>query len=200
MQKTFIKHVVFIITSAICVILLINFLFNLHLLESQQYETFYQKTEQMILTLENNQSELNLLKESLDEDYLTRARAAAYVLDRLENVSMEVEQMQYLANLLNVDELHLIDGNGIIVSASVSKYVGFDMSAHEQTRQFLDLLGHGDEDAYLIQEAQPNAAEGKIMQYIGVARKSHTGVVEVGFTPTRQMAAQSRNTYNSTFP
>lgn len=199
MQKTFIKYTVFIITSAICVILFINFLFNVHLLESQQFDTFYAKTEQMIHTLENNQMELNLLKESLDEDYLTRARAAEYVLDRQKDVSMDVEQMQYLADLLNVDELHIIDENGIIVSGSVSKYVGIDMADHKQTRPFLDLLGRGDEDAYLIQEAQPNAAEDKIMQYVGVARKSQVGVVQVGFTPTRQMEAQSRNTYDYIF-
>lgn len=199
MQKTFIKYTVFIITAAIFMILFINFLFNLHLLESQQFDTFYDKTEQMIHTLENNKMELSLLRESLDEDYLTRAKAAAYVVDRLEDVSMDVEQMQYLANLLNVDELHIIDENGIIVSASVSKYIGIDMADHAQTRPFLDLLGRGDEDAYLIQEAQPNAAEDKIMQYVGVARKDQIGVVQVGFTPTRQLAAQSRNTYDYIF-
>lgn len=199
MQRTFIKYTVFIITAAIFVILFINFLFNMHLLESQQFNTFYTKTEQMIHTLENNQMELDLLRESLDEDYLTRAKAAAYVLDRQEDVSMDVEQMRYLANLLNVDELHIIDENGIIVSASVSKYVGFDMAAHDQTRPFLELLGHGDEDAYLIQDAQPNAAEQKIMQYVGVARKEKVGVIQVGFTPTRQLEAQSRNTYDYIF-
>lgn len=199
MQKTFIKYTVYIITAAIFVILLINVIFNMHLLKSQQFDTFYAKTEQMIHTLENNQTELNLLRESLDEDYLTRARAAAYVLDKPEAVTMDVTQMQYLANLLNVDELHVIDENGIIVSASVSKYVNFDMKAHEQTRPFLDLIGRGDEDAYLIQEALPNAAEGKIMQYIGVARKERPGVIQVGFTPTRQLEAQSRNTYDYIF-
>lgn len=199
MQKTFIKYTVYIITTAIFVILFVNFIFNMHLLESQQFDTFYAKTEQMIHTLENNQAELDLLRESLDEDYLTRARAAAYVLDRQEEVSMDVEQMQYLADLLNVDELHVIDENGIIVSASVSKYVNFDMGAHEQTRPFLDLIGRGDEDAYLIQEALPNAAEGKIMQYVGVARKENPGVIQVGFTPTRQLEAQSRNTYDYIF-
>lgn len=199
MQKTFIKDTIYIITTAIFVILLVNFIFNLHLLESQQFNTFYAKTEQMIHTLENNQAELDLLRESLDEDYLTRARAAAYVLDRQEEVSMDVEQMQYLANLLNVDELHVIDENGIIVSSSVSKYVNFDMGAHEQTRPFLNLIGRGDEDAYLIQEARPNAAESKIMQYVGVARKEKPGVIQVGFTPTRQLEAQSRNTYDYIF-
>ncbi len=199
MQNTFIKYTVFIITSAICVILFINFLFNRHLLETQQFDSFNAKTEQMIHTLENNQMELNLLKESLDEDYLTRAKAAAYVIDKQQDISMNVEQMQYLADLLNVDELHIIDEKGIIVSASVSKYIGINMAEHEQTRPFLELLGHGQEDAYLIQEAQPNAAENKIMQYVGVARKSQVGVVQVGFTPTRQIEAQSRNTYDYIF-
>ena len=199
MQKTFIKYTFFIITAAIFLILFINFVFNLRLLENQQFDTFLTKTDQMIHTLESNQMELTTLKESLDEDYLTRAKAAAYVLDRQEEVSMDVEEMQYLADLLNVDELHVIDENGIIVSASVSKYVGIDMADDKQTRPFLELLGRGDEDAYLIQEAQPNAAEGKIMQYIGVARKEKTGVVQVGFTPIRQLEAQSRNTYDYIF-
>lgn len=199
MQKTFIRYTAFIITTAISVILLINFLFSLKSLKSRQLETFHTKMEQMIHTLENNQEELRLLNESLDEDYLTRAKAAAYVLDRQEEVSLDVEEMQYLANLLNVDELHVIDENGIIVAGSVSKYVGIDMANHDQTRPFLDLIGRGDEDAYLIQQAQPNAAESKIMQYVGVARKERDGVVQVGFTPTRQLAAQSRNTYDYIF-
>lgn len=199
MQKTFIRYTIFIITTAIFVILFINFLFHLHWLETQQHETFYAKTEQMIHTLENNRLELELLKDSLDEDYLTRAKAAAYVLDRQEEVSLDVTQMQYLADLLNVDELHIIDENAVIVSSSVSKYIGFDMSSHEQTRPFLELIGRGDEDAFLIQETQPNASEGKIMQYVGVARKEQAGIVQVGFEPTRQLGAQSRNTYDYIF-
>ena len=192
MQKTFIKYTFYIITAAVSIILFINFLFNVHWLESKQFDTFYAKTEQMIHTLENNQAELMLVRENLDEDYLTRARAAAYVLENQHEISVDTEELQYLAALLNVDELHIIDKNGIIVSGSVSKYVGIDMADHDQTRPFLDLIGRGEEGAYLIQEARPNAAEGKVMQYVGVARKGQDGVVQVGFTPTRQLAAQSR--------
>lgn len=199
MQKVFIRYAAAIMTAAVFLIFVINGLFAIHSLESQQFNTFYTKSEQMIHTLENNQMELSIMKENLDEDYLTRARAAAYVLDRQEEVSMDVEEMQYLAALLNVDELHMIDENGIIESASVPQYVGFDMAGHPQTRAFLAILESDDEDAYLIQESQPNAAEGKIMQYVGVARKSRKGVVQVGFKPTRQMEAQFRNTYEYIF-
>ena len=147
MQKTFIKYTFIIITTAILLILFINFLFTLHSLESQQLKTFQTKSEQVIHTLENNQIELTELNDSLNEDYLTRAKAAAYVLDRQPEVSMNVSEMQYLADLLNVDELHVIDENGIIVSASVEKYIGIDMSKHKQTKEFLSLFESVEEDA-----------------------------------------------------
>lgn len=171
MQKTFIKYTFIIMTSAIMLILVINFLFTLNMLENRQFDTFYAKTEQMIHTLQNNEEELHLLNQNLDEDYLTRARAAAYVFERQKEVSMNVSEMQYLADLLNVDELHIIDETGFIVSSSVSEYIGIDMDNHPQTRPFLAILESRDEDAYLVQDAQPNAAEGRIMQYVGVARK-----------------------------
>ncbi len=199
MQKTFIRYTFFIVTSAVLLILLVHFQYSLHMLEEQQYDTFFEKTEQMIHTLENNREELRKMNESLDEDYLTRARAAAYVMDRQEEITVDVPQMQYLAKLLNVDELHVIDENGIIVSGSVSQYVGIDMADHRQTREFLSILESDDEDAFLIQEAQPNAAEHRIMKYVGVARKSRKGIVQVGFEPTRQMEAMSRNTYDYIF-
>ena len=199
MQKIFIKYTIAIMTFASFLILFINFLFYRHTLESQQFATFRTKIDQVIHTLENNRQELALMNDSLDEDYLTRAKAAAYIFDRQEEVTLNVAEMQYLAKLLNVDELHIIDENGIIVAASVSQYVGIDMDDHEQTRAFLALLNSDEEDAYLIQEPQPNAAEGKVMQYVGVARKGQKGIVQVGFEPTRQLEAQSRNTYDYIF-
>ena len=199
MQKTFIKYTAGIVTIAIFLILFINAAFSSHMLEAQQFDTFYAKTEQMIHTVENNQEELRLLNESLNEDYLTRAKAAAYVMDKRGGTSMSVSQMQYLANLLNVDELHMIDENGIIAQASVAEYIGMDMHDHDQTRPFVALLETDDKDAYYIQQPRPNAAIGKLMQYIGVVRKSQKGFVQVGFTPTRQLEAQSRNTYDYIF-
>lgn len=199
MQKTFIRYTFAIITSAIFLILFINFLTTSNTLETQQYNKFYTKAQQVIHTLETNQEELAILQENLDDDYLTRAKAAAYIFDTQEEITMNTDEMQYLAKLLNVDELHVIDENGFIVAASVSRYVGFDMSEHDQTRPFLSLLESDKEDNYLIQEAQPNAADNKMMQYIGVTRKGKKGIIQVGFEPTRQLEAKARNTYEYMF-
>lgn len=199
MQKTFIKYTFVIMTGAISLILLVNFLLTLQSLKSQQFNSFQAKIEQVIHTLENNQQELSILNENLDEDYLTRAKAASYVLDRQKEVSTDVSEMQYLAKLLNVDELHIIDEKGIIVSSSVSKYVGINMADHEQTRPFLSLLESKEKDPYFIQEARPNAAENKIMKYVGVTSKKKKSIVQVGFEPTRQLEAEEKNTYEYIF-
>ena len=89
MQKIFTKYMVIILTAAIFLILFINFLFRWHMLEDQQFSTFHIKIEQIIHMLENNQMELELMNENLNVDYLTRAKAAAYVLDRQEEVVMD---------------------------------------------------------------------------------------------------------------
>lgn len=75
MRKTFIRYAFAIITSAIFLIFFISFLLTLRTLEAQQFNTFYNKSEQVIHTLENNQIELSILQANLDVDYLTRARA-----------------------------------------------------------------------------------------------------------------------------
>lgn len=199
MQKTFIKYIFLIITGAIFLIVLINFFLTLRTLKSQQYDSFQTKIGQVIHTLENNQQELSILNKNLDEDYLTRAKAAAYVLDRQKEVCSDEKELQYLAKLLNVDEVHIIDDNGIIISSSVSKYVGIDMADDKQTRPFLSILESNNKDAYFIQDTQPNAAEKKIMKYVGVARKKKKGIVQVGFEPVRQLEAEAKNTYEYIF-
>lgn len=199
MQKLFRKYVAYIITTASLVILIINFIVTVNSMHKQQLNTFNAKIDQIINTMEENQLSLNALNRALDEDYLTRARAAAYVIREKEGDLLNVSELQNLAKLLNVDEIHVIDENGIIQQSSVSKYIGLDFHDDEQTREFLFLLGDCSEDAYMIQEAMPNAAEGKIMKYVGVVRNDKTGIVQVGFEPIRQMEAQKKNTYDYIF-
>jgi len=197
MQKTFMKYTFVVMTVVIALILFLHLILTFHSLENQQISALQAKTEQVAHTLENKQIELKLMKENLDEDYLTRARAAAYVLDRLPNVSTNIDEIQNIKRLLAADEIYVIDENGIIVSASVSKYIGADMDDDEQTRAFLAILESDEEEPYLIQEAMPNAAGNKAMKYVGVGRKGRKGIVLVGFEPKRQLELEARNTYGA---
>lgn len=199
MQKVFRKYISIILTAAILLILVLHSAFSIYLLKNQQFSKASAKIDQIIHTLKTNKEELESIKSTLDEDYLTRAKAAAYVMERNPEVMENPEELQKLAVLLNVDELHVIDEDGIIIYSSVPKYLGIDFHEDEQTQAFLPILDSEDENAYVIQDAQPNAAEGKMMKYIGVARKEIKGIIQVGLEPVRQMEAQERNTYQYIF-
>lgn len=80
-----------------------------------------------------------------------------------------------------VNELHVIDEDGIIISSNFEDYVGFDMKSGEQSNAFMVIVE--DPSIEIVQEPQVNASKGIVMQYIGVARTDAKGVVQVGVHP-----------------
>lgn len=198
MQKIFRKYLIIIMTAYIFLILAANFIFQMRSLKTQQYNNFSDKIDQIILTIKNNQIELADIERNLNEDYLTRARAAAYVFETNEDILNNVEELQNLAGLLDVDEIHVVDESGILIYSSVPQYIGMNFYDNEQTKEFTSIL-NGTDESYLIQDTQPNAAENKIMKYVGVARKGAKGIIQVGLEPTRLIEAQERNTYEYIF-
>ena len=134
MQKIFKRYTIIIMSTAILSILVFNFFFSASSLRGRQLDTFNAKIEQVIHTMENNQEELASIKENLDEDYLTRAKAAAYVVEKNPGVLGSVEELKNLAALLDVDELHVTEADGVIRYSSVPKYIGLDFDNGRQMR------------------------------------------------------------------
>lgn len=199
MQKIFMKFTIAVTSIAVFSILVINLAVKASSLEKQQLITFQSKIGQVIHTLKNNQAELDAIMRNLDEDYLTRAKAAAYVLDKNRAALNDTAELKNLASLLNVDEIHVTGKEGIIKYSSVPQYIGLDFHFGVQMKEFLPLIESDDPEAYLIQEAMPNTAEEKMMKYVGVARMDEKGMVQVGLEPVRQLEAQEKNTYEYLF-
>lgn len=195
MQKIFLKHIVIITSFLTIFILIINYCLSTQAIIDQEHTIFNTKINQVIRTLEDNQVELKELYASLDEDYLTRAKAFSYVIEKNPSVLNNTSELVKLAKLLNVDELHVSDEKGILTYSSVPKYIGLDFHNGKQMRGFVPILESNDPNVYVIQSAQPNTAEQKIMKYVGVARKDKKGIVQIGLSPKRQLDAEARNTY-----
>ncbi len=195
MLKIFRRYALLSMAIATLCILIMNSFITIISLQRQQYDTFDEKLEQVIHTMESNQIELTSIKMNLNEDYLTRARAAAYIEQHNPGLFEDPDELMRLVELLDVDEIHVIDENGIIVISTVPEYLGLDFYQDEQTLEFVSILESDSPDAYVVQEARPNAAEQKMMQYVGVARGGQKGIVQVGLKPLRQIQAQDRFTY-----
>lgn len=191
MQKIFARYISYIISIALLVILALNWGLQGRNARIQMVQNAKLKLGQISRTLDGNEVELENLKESLDEDYLTRAYAFAYILEQNPDIVNSQDEMERVAKLLNVDELHVIDENGILFAGNVPLYFGMDFHSTEQTSEFLSILD--DPDSYLVQDIRPNGYEQKVFQYIGVARQDKKGIVQVGMAPTRMLEAQKRN-------
>jgi len=97
---------------------------------------------------------------------------------------------QRIAGILGVTEVHIIDGNGVLIGGNVADYYGLDFNTNDQTRPFCKIL---DDPTYeLVQDPQPNAAGSGMFQYIGVTRTDEKGIVQIGH------AAQSVQSFRKT--
>ena len=199
MQKIFRKNAVMIVTIAILILFAGNSVVTLFSVKRQQYHTFSSKIDQIIQTMKDNDKEIEAINANLDVDYVTRAKATAYILEHNEEVFQRVAELQRLARLLDVDEIHVTDEDGVIIYSSVGQYVGVDFRKGKQTSEFLSILEDYKESNYFVQDEQPNTAEGKVMKYVAVARRGKKGIVQVGLDPERQKKETERNTYKYIF-
>ncbi|MBQ9041659.1 MAG: SpoIIE family protein phosphatase [Eggerthellaceae bacterium] len=84
-----------------------------------------------------------------------------------------------LAAELDVAEINVVNGDGIITASNNPAFIGFDMASGEQSAAFLALLPGGGQ-TQLVQSYQPIAYDaGTSMKYAGVAVEG--GFVQVGY-------------------
>lgn len=131
--------------------------------------------------LADNEVTVEQLTENLGQNNLAKARAFADMLAADPSIARDSAKLFEIKDRLMVDEVHIIDEKGIITSSTIDAYLGFDMKSGEQSNAFMVLVD--DPSIEIVQEPQMNAAEGIMMQYIGVARTDARGFVQVGVRP-----------------
>lgn len=140
----------------------------------------YEKLALVKDKLTDNDEQIAELTQMLSKDNLVKARAFADILALDQSILKDMKKLEEIKERLMVDELNVIDGNGII-TYSTAGYVGFDMTSGEQSNYFMAILE--DPSIELVQEPRENVVDNIIMQYIGVARKDAPGFVQIGIRP-----------------
>ncbi len=139
------------------------------------------KLEDVKEKLVSNEENIVRLTNNLSEDNLAKTRAFADMLAADKTLAGNAARLNEIKDRLQVNELHIIDEDGIITSSTIDSYVGFDMKSGEQSNAFMVIVD--DPSIEIAQEPQVNVAEGVVMQYIGVARRDGKGLVQVGVRP-----------------
>lgn len=131
--------------------------------------------------LADNEETVARLTENLGQNNLAKARAFADMLFEQPSIANDPQKLLEIRDRLMVNEIHIIDENGIITSSTIDAYVNFDMKSGAQSNAFMVIVDNPSIE--IVQEPQVNVAEGIIMQYIGVIRKDARGLVQVGVRP-----------------
>lgn len=145
----------------------------------------------VIAVIDKNESSEKQFVKSLKDDYIVRAKAISYIVDAKPEVEYDIDELQKIASLMSVDEIHLIDDMGTIYSGSIPKYFGYSFDSGEQMAFFKQMLNNY--DLTLCQDVTPNTAEAKEMMYAITWNESKTHMVQVGITPKRLLKELKQN-------
>ncbi|WP_245535092.1 ATP-binding protein [Leadbettera azotonutricia] len=116
---------------------------------------------------------------ALDKKNLVLARILANTVAEDDRV-LEIEHVNQLAERLGVDEIHVTDEKGVLRWGNRPQFYGLDFSTTDQTRPFMRMLEEPDFE--LAQEPTPRGSDGRMFQYVGVARRDKPGIVQVGIS------------------
>ena len=150
-------------------------------------ELFYKISQ----TLSENEKEIAEIKEEYARTCLLQADAAAYFLMHNPGLLNDQDEIKKVCNLLQLEELHFFTPDGTLFAGSNPEYFGYTFNSGKQMSFFLPMLS--DKTLRLCQEAGPNTAEGKNMQYAAVWLEDGSYIVQVGSSPKREFELMRKN-------
>lgn len=138
------------------------------------------KVQDMKALIIERQDNMDLLKQAMNKYLISITKGVAESLKNVPDDQLS-EEATRIAKSLDIDEIHIIDENGILQWGNVPAVFGYDFNSSDQTKPFLE--GLTNKDFTLAQDAQQRGVDGKLFQYIGVARIDKPGVIQIGITP-----------------
>lgn len=177
--------IVFITSLIILLAIGTQTMFNIFLSSRSMDRLVTLQLEDQISNIENSilsaKEVVGITKTALDENNITLTHAIAALIAS-DPTWLSSEKMLELATTLGVEEIHVMDSQGVLRHGNIPAFFGFDFNTTDQTLPFIDLIGK--RHASLAQEASPRGTDQKLFQYIGVSRIDEPGIVQIGIEPT----------------
>lgn len=134
----------------------------------------------LIESIKNNNETKQIVQDELDRKNVALAKSIAQIIAADKSI-ISTDKMIELAKKLDVSEIHVTNGKGVLTHGSIKDFVGFDFNTSDQTKPFLTILG--DKNITLAQAPTPRGTDEALFQYVGVARIDEPGIVQVGIEP-----------------
>ena len=147
--------------------------------------------DRVVNVIEKNEDSEQELISSLKDDYIVRAKAVAYIISAKPEAKSDIDELKKIAKLISVDEIHIFDSTGKIVSGTIPEYYGYSFESGEQMAYFKPMLT--DKGLTMCQDITPNTSEGKNMMYAITWDETGSYMVQVGIEPVRLMEELKQN-------
>ena len=123
-----------IVTSVLVVIfaMLMEFGILVYINNKSSEKTSKVLLDQVISIIDENRRNEEEMLASLKNDYMIRARAVSYMIDSRPESEQDVGELNKIATLMSVDEIHIFDATGTICSGTIPKYYGYNFDSGDQ--------------------------------------------------------------------
>ncbi len=178
---------VVVVVITLVIVVSIQFFIEQRRARESAEQAFYQM-EQL---LKENQQELQAVKAEYRQTCLRNAQTIAYILEHNPEAIESTEELRDIAELVEVDEIHIFDASGRIYAGTNPEYFNLTFDSGEQIGFFKPLLE--DKSLELVQDITPNTAEAKQMQYSALWSENKEFIVQVGMEPVNVMKITEKN-------
>lgn len=155
---------------------------------SEDAEKIFTQVQQI---LDENSKELEQIQTEYNIMCLNDARTVAYILEYNPKARYDRNELTKIADSVEVDEIHIFNTDGVIVSGTHPDYYGMSFDSGEQIGFFSPLLT--DKSLEMVQDVTPNTAEAIPVQYSALWSEDKSFIVQVGMYPETVLRMTAKN-------
>ena len=170
---------VFLLTASIFLVSIVSYTQQSKILTSIMKSTVSTGINRLINEISLSNDNMRLITEMNSSGNIKLAHMVAEYIAKDPSV-LQYEKLSAFAKKMGIDEICISDGEGILRWSNDKKLLGFDFSSGEQSKPFLEALTY--KDFELAQTPESRSIDGKLFQYIGVARIDQPGIVQIGIS------------------
>lgn len=144
--------------------------------------------EQVLL---ENHKEFEEIQETYTQTCLKNAETVSHIIEKDPSVMNDLEGLKKIAEMVEIDEIHLFDKTGRIYTGTHPEYYNLTIDSGEQIKFFKPMLT--DKSLKLVQPITPNTAEEKPMQYSAIWSENGEYIVQIGMEPVNVLKVTEKN-------
>ena len=125
--------------------------------------------EDVVRQYENSKEGLSNNIALFEKDYFNRAEAVEYALQKMSLEDITVEELKKLVTLMQVNKIHLVSDDGVIIVSSSEESIGLNLRENKEASDFWKVIDGKEERAISIGRKSIITGEKRI--FIGVKSK-----------------------------